>query len=73
MSNKEYIKAIKIYNQIHPKTAAVYESISNCYKAQKNYKAAVDALLYAIKLDPVNSDLYYSTALLYLDLNSKNS
>lgn len=73
MSNKEYIKAIKIYNQIHPKTAAVYESISNCYKAQKNYKAAVDALLHAIKLDPVNSDLYYSTALLYLDLNSKKT
>lgn len=73
MSNKEYTKAIKIYNQIQPKTSAVYESISNCYKAQKNYKAAVDALLHAIKLDPVNSDLYYGVALLYLDLNSKKT
>jgi len=73
MSNKEYDKAIKIYNQINPKTAAIYESISNCYKAQRNYKAAISSLAQAIKLDPVNSDLYYSTALLYLDLNSKKT
>lgn len=73
MSNKEYTKAIKIYNQIHPKSASIYESISNCYKAQKNYKAAIEALNEAIKLDAVNSDLYYSIALLYLDLNSKKT
>ncbi len=73
MSNKEYTKAIKIYNQIQPKSASVYESISNCYKAQKNYKAAIDALKQAVKLDPVNSDLYYGIALLYLDLNSKKT
>lgn len=73
MSNKEYLKAIKIYNQIQPKNAATYESLANCYKSLKNYKAAVNNLSEAIKLDPVNSDLYYSTALLYLDLNSKKT
>ncbi len=73
MSNKEYDKAIKIYNQIQPKDASVYESISNCYKAQKNYKAAIEALQKAVKLDSVNSDLYYGIALLYLDLNSKKT
>ncbi len=73
MSNKEYDKAIKIYNQIQPKNASVYESISNCYKAQKNYKAAIVALQSAVKLDSVNSDLYYGIALLYLDLNSKKT
>jgi len=73
MSNREYTKAIKIYNQIAPKTASVYESISNCYKAQKNYKAAIEALNEAIKLDAANSDLYYGIALLYLDLNSKKT
>ncbi len=73
MSNKEYTKAIKIYNQISPKTASIYESVSNCYKAQKNYKAAISALQEAIKLDAANSDLYYGIALLYLDLNSKKT
>ncbi len=71
MANREYSKAIKIYSQINPKDAATYESLANCYKSLKNYKAAVNNMAQAIKLDPVNSDLYYSTALLYLDLNSK--
>lgn len=73
MANKEYSKALKIYNQIEPKDAALYESIAICYKSLKNYKAAVDSLANAIKLDPVNSDLYYNTALLYLDMNSKKT
>ncbi len=73
MANKEYHKAIKIYNQINPKDASVYESLANCYKSMKNHKAAIDNLAKAIKLDPVNSDLYYNTALLYLDLNSKKT
>ena len=33
----------------------------------------MDSLANAIKLDPVNSDLYYNTALLYLDMNSKKT
>ncbi len=73
MANKEYAKALKIYNQIEPKNAALYESIANCHKSLRNYKAAVDNLAKAIKLDPVNSDLYYNTALLYLDMNSKKT
>ena len=73
MANKEYAKALKIYNQIEPKDAALYESIANCQKSLKNYKAAVESLSKAIKLDPVNSDLYYGTALLYLDMNSKKT
>ena len=73
MANKEYSKALKIYNQIEPKDVALYESIAICYKSLKNYKAAVDSLANAIKLDPVNSDLYYNTALLYLDMNSKKT
>lgn len=71
MANKEYAKALKIYNQIEPKDVALYESIAICHKSLKDYKAAIDSLSKAIKLDPVNSDLYYNTALLYLDLNSK--
>lgn len=73
MANKEYAKALKIYNQIEPKDAVLYESIANCYKSLKNYKAAADNFANAIKLDPANSDLYYNAALLYLDMNSKNT
>jgi len=73
MANREYAKAIKIYNTIDPKDAATYESIANCHKALKNYKAALAALSNAIKLEGANSDLYYNSALLYLDLNSKKT
>ncbi len=73
MANKEYAKALKIYNQIEPKDASLYESIAICYKSLRNYKAAIDSLSHAIKLDPVNSDHYYNIALLYLDLNSKKT
>ncbi len=73
MANKDYAKALKIYNQIEPKDVSIYESIAICYKSLKNPKAAIESLSKAIKLDPVNSDLYYNTALLYLDLNSKKT
>lgn len=73
MANKEYTKAIKMYNQIEPKDAGIYESIAICYKSLKDYKSAIANFAKAIKLDPVNSDYYYNTALLYLDLNSKKT
>lgn len=70
IKNGEWEKAIKIYNQIEPKTAQIYISIANCYKNLERHKLASENYKKAIEFEPDNSDIYYFLALSYLDLKS---
>jgi tetratricopeptide (TPR) repeat protein len=70
IKNNDYAKAIALYQQIEPKSIEIYFSLSNCYKALKDYKKATQVLQDAAKANPANSDIYYAIAVLYLDQNS---
>lgn len=70
LKNNDWAKAIKMYEQIEPKTAEIYNAIGNCNKYLKKYDLAVENYKKALELEPDSSDIYYSLALAYLDQNS---
>lgn len=70
LKNEQWAHAIKMYQQIEPKTSQVYFAIANCYKALKNYPKAVENYKKALSLDDKHSDTYYSLALAYLEQKS---
>ena len=70
LKKSEWAKAIKMYEQIEPKTSQVYVAIANCYKYLKNYNKAVENYKKALELDGTQSDTYYSLALVYLEQKS---
>ena len=70
LKNEQWAHAIKMYQQIEPKTSQVYFAIANCYKALKNYPKAVENYKKALSLDGEHSDTYYSLALVYLEQKS---
>lgn len=73
IENKQYAKAIMIYEQINPKTAEVYASMANCYKMDNKLDEAIKYMNEAIKLNPADSDLYYNLALVYIDKKNFNA
>ena len=70
LTNNEWEKAIKIYEQIEPKTPEIYITIANCHKNLKNYKLSVENYKKSLELNNKNSDTYYLLALAYLDQKS---
>lgn len=70
LKEKQWAKAIKIYEQIEPKTSQIYITMAGCYKNLKNYKKSVEYYKKALTLDDKQSDTYYSLALVYLEQKS---
>ena len=70
LKNSQWAKAIKIYEQIEPKTSQIYVTMAGCYKNLKNYQKSVECYKKALSLDDKQSDTYYSLALVYLEQKS---
>lgn len=70
LKNEQWAHAIKMYQQIEPKTSQVYFAIANCYKALKNYPKAVENYKKSLSMEGKHSDTYYSLALTYLEQKS---
>ncbi len=70
LKEKQWAKAIKIYEQIEPKTSQIYITMASCYKNLKNYQKSVEYYKKALALDDKQSDTYYYLALVYLEQKS---
>ena len=58
------------YLKMNPKDVQIYTAIANTYKLMGEPTSAIINYKEALKIDPVNSDLYYNLGLTYLELNS---
>ena len=70
LNEGEYQKAITIYNQIEPKTAATYEAIGNCYRQLGDFSSAVNNYNKSLSINPDNSEAYYALGITYLEANN---
>ena len=70
LNEGEYKKAITVYNQVEPKTAATYEAIGNCYRQLGDFKSAVNYYNKSLGINPDNSETYYALGIAYLEANN---
>src|SRR5699024_10924287 len=70
LNEGEYQKAITIYNQIEPKTAATYEAIGNCYRQLGDFSSEVNNYNKSLSINPDNSEAYYALGITYLEANN---
>lgn len=65
---EEYKKSLDKYLAIEPKDSKTHFAIANTYKLMQMPSASLKYYNEAIKLDPTNSDLYYSLGLTHMEL-----
>lgn len=74
--SKKYLEleqTAKKYLSIKPETSENYIAAANTYKQMGEQKIALEYYEKAMKLDPANSDIYYSMGLAQLELDNAHS